>query len=234
MYKIVFFIFSGIVFSSARVSAQEIPPLQNAVQLYEASTAEQAALYNGTEYTEADPVIIGDPFYLTKAWSTGAVIYDGIEFKNQNLLYDIYKDQLIVKHFDNVSKLNLIREKVSAFSFLNHNFIYIESTDRSLTSGFYDVLYNGRWTVLAKREKLVVERTPSPTVLERRFEISNKYYLSYNNRYFQVKNLADVLKVFSDRKRELRNFINTSGLNFRKNPEQALAAVAKQYDELSK
>ena len=66
------------------------------------------------------------------------------------------------------------------------------------------------------------------------FEPKVAYYIRRNGQYQSVKNKRTVLAVLADRKKELTAYIRTQKIRFKPDPEPAIVAVARYYDELGK
>src|SRR5688500_435147 len=125
----------------------------NAVKNYHKYTDKQARLYNGFLHIGYSHKIEGNAYYPDQNWNKGTVIYDGIVFPDVSMMYDVYKDELVILHFHRLM-LTLHNEKIKEFNWGNSRFIrYVrDSTQKnSLTTGFYQELYGGKITLFAKR-----------------------------------------------------------------------------------
>src|SRR5438309_4756511 len=54
-------------------------------------------IYNGPEHTPYLPYIEGTAYFKSKEWQMGAVQYYGMTYRNEELLYDLVKDRLVVR-----------------------------------------------------------------------------------------------------------------------------------------
>src|SRR5687768_6744309 len=98
---IIFFFFFTAAFAQ-QTPAYDTTFLQeavlNAVKQYEASLAEQSILYNGSEYAEPSRTENEyHPFFKSDDWLIGSVDYDGEQFTDIPLLYDLTGDKLITE-----------------------------------------------------------------------------------------------------------------------------------------
>lgn len=205
--------------------------LDSAVSLYYQYTDKQSRLYNGVEFLGYSPRIEGHAYFLNDEWQTGSLIYDGMEYRDVPLLYDIFKDNLVVRHFNNYFRIGLVREKVKEFSLLNHHFIRIEIDSLSnapITTGFYDVLYSGRITAIAKRVKIVSETITYQ--LEQKFVQEDQYYIYMDGKYHPIKNSKDLLKVFKERNRDVRQYLSKNRIRYKRGPEIAITKAVAYYD----
>jgi hypothetical protein len=196
----------------------------------------QSRLYSGTDYQGYDPTINGNAYFLdTASFKTGWLVYDGYLYKNVPLLYDINADQLITKEYQSGLKIQLIKNRIASFNLLGHHFINLTpnaSNPNSLYNGFYDVLYNGRIQVLAKREKSL--QMVNTSNHESYFSASLDYFIYKNNAYYPVKSQGSFISVLKDKKSDLQHYIRTNRLKFNKQGrEGAMAKVAAYYDQIT-
>jgi len=195
---------------------------------------EQSRLYNGLVYDSYDSSIKGSP-YLDDidTWRAGSVIYDGEDFSNVSMIYDLYTDQLVVMLFNHASPLALIAEKVTAFDLHDRHFVRIVNTN--LKTGYYEQLYGGRSQVLKKIEKLLKSASGS-TGRSRYFVLAHDvpdYFIKKGNTYYKVGTRNDVLDLLIDKKKELKQYIKDKHIQFDDFPEQSLALLTKYYDSLT-
>jgi hypothetical protein len=203
------------------------------VSLFTEANASQSRLNNGREYVLPASYILGHPFFETKVWTPGKLVYDGVAFNNVDMLYDISKDELIILNFALPNKLSLVKNKVKEFEVRGHKFIYLEPDTQRPTdqAGFYDQLYHQKVSVLARRRKIVeVSRN---TALDANFVEDDQYYLVKENVLYPVKSRGSVLKVLKDKKTDLQQYLRKNDIIFRLDPENAIIRMAAYYDQLS-
>jgi hypothetical protein len=240
---LLFFIFS---FFSLRSVAQLSPDdsvfyrnaLHNTAALYHQSIGDQSGLYNGSRYADY-PFRFRDqahPFFKSDILSVGSVVYDNVLYGNAGLLYDEVSDVLIFQ--DASHRLQLVSERVSGFTLLDNNFIRIlkDSLNRSgISTGFYNLLYEGNVRVLKKEIKSIKEDVQNNTERVIRYiEVKRYYYIKRGDRYYVVKRKKDLTEIYKDRKKEILQFIKSKKLNFKSNKDIMLAAVSAYYDLITK
>ncbi|MFI5158215.1 MAG: hypothetical protein ACHQF4_05075 [Sphingobacteriales bacterium] len=197
----------------------------------------QSRLYNGMQHDQYDPHIKGNAYFndidsLTK----GSVFYDGYLYTNENMMYDIYKDEVVIVIYNNFMRISLISEKVRDFDLLNQHFIYLKNdpaNSNSLKSGFYDELYGGKIQVLSKKTKSIQNSTDYTGNITPYFLPAKDYYLLKNGKYYTVNSQGAFLDALSDHKKEVKQFIRSNSIKFKKAPEQAMTAIAAYYDHLT-
>jgi hypothetical protein len=209
--------------------------IDSAVSLYYQYTDRQSRLYNGVEFLGYSPRIEGHAFFPESEWQSGSLVYDGLEYQNVPMLYDIFKDGLVVRHFNNYFRVGLVREKVKEFTIANHHFVRIEIDSLSktpITTGFYDLLYSGKLDVLAKRVKTIVETITYQ--LEQKFVEEDFYYIYKDGTYYPIKNNKELLKVFKEKSKDVRQYLGKNRFRYKKDPENTIIKAAAYYDSSTK
>lgn len=207
---------------------------ERGIRIADHVTSSHLHLYNGTEYVDYDKYVEGYPFFESETVEKGTLVYDGALYQNVPMLYDVVKDEVIIEHFNQYFKIKLISDRISNFSLLNHPFVRIKADslpEPSIPTGFYEKLYDGKVKVLAKRIKIMEEEIVY-NQLKRRFVQNDRYYLCKNTVYVQVKGRNAIFRVFRDRRKEVRKFIQENKIRFENDPGTSLTHIARFYDKL--
>jgi hypothetical protein len=219
---------------SAPDSAFTKSAYNNAISYYHKYTDKQSRLYNGFLHIGYSHKIEGHAYFQGNEWQKGTVVYDGIVFPDVLMLYDLYKDELVIQHFHRLM-LTLHNEKVKEFSFGNSRYIRFErdSTKKStLATGFYQEMYKGNLIFLAKRQKILEETITD--VLVQKFIPYNFYYVYKDNTWHNVKNWKDLKGILKEKSKEVRQHLRKNGIKFRKNKEQAILLAVQYIDATTK
>jgi hypothetical protein len=235
-FKSLLLLFINLVLSSFLFAQQSFDSaFTQAASVYNNTMRENIHLYNGIEYIDYDHRITGDPFFEDSYLTKGSIIYDGIFYDNLQLFYDVLRDNVVIKNYNNAPLL-LINEKVAAFSLLGHKFINIE-TDSTISQnnalGFCDVLSEGYLKLLAKRKKVVVEKS-SVQYSESVYTEKDAYYILKDEILYPVSDEKTVLALMKDKKSEVQKFLHQNKIKFRKNPEAAMIKMVDYYNQLNK
>lgn len=208
--------------------------IKNTLQLYRNDIGAQARLYNGSKYSPPQQTFEQHPYFLSVDWMEGDVYYDGELFRQVPLMLDLNNGQLITEHYSNGQSLQLVEDKVHHFIIAGHYFenIHNESVGNSLpASGFYEILYGGNTKVIVRRQKLIHDEIVN-TVIERSFDVKNRYFILKDGIFHPVKTKASVLKLLENKKQQLKKFLRQNRLRFKENRESALKSLAEYYDAL--
>jgi hypothetical protein len=209
------------------------PVIVNAGDVYNPFIVKQSRLYNGTEHLGYSVRIKDHAYFHQKELSIGSVVYDELEFANVPMLYDLYKDQVIIQHFNGFTKLGLISIKVKEFTLLNHHFIRLDSTvGAPIITGFYDEVYTGNMKVLVKRGKFIEETIKDE--LEREFIALDMIFIQKGGTFYYVKNKKGLFTILKDKAPGVKQYLRKNRIKYRKGPENAIVKATAYYDSLNK
>jgi hypothetical protein len=193
----------------------------------------QSRLYNGSEYRDYLSRNDEHPYFGIDDWVYGEMVYDDELYLNVPLFYDLSRDKVISEHILNGAKLELVSEKIQWFTMDGHTFVRLQKDkDGVIVTGFHERLYDGTTKVFARREKMLQQRVESNDIIAL-FEDRNRLFILKAGQYFPVKNKGTVMGVFSDRKQEIKSFINKSKLRFKSSRESDIVKVSDYYDSLT-
>ena len=210
--------------------------MEGVVTNYYKAIGEQSRLYNGPEYNFYDPIIKGNAYYYDAVnFTPGTVEYDGFVYKNVPLMYDIYKDFVVVLLPNKSAKFRLLSDRVQSFDLLDHHFVYVNTDgekDKQVNSGFFDQLYKGKVEVLIKRSKSI-QSSSGVSAVETYFTSKKQMYIKNKGRYYSVGGEGSLLNALKDKKKELKQYIRTNNIKFGDDEEQAMVKVATYYDQIT-
>ena len=173
-------------------------------------------LFNGKEYLPYHPLEKEHP-YLTVTWLKGTVDYSGDRYSNIFLPYDTYTDQLITKYF--TGDFCLVKPFVASFTIGSRKFVQLR--DSTVKPGFYEMLFDNKFKVYAKREKILHETTSVDQAIRRNFEERTRYLLHKNGSFIEVKNRKSLLQAFASQAAALKQFIREKRLKFKSSTFEA-------------
>ncbi|AIZ62934.1 hypothetical protein PK28_03170 [Hymenobacter sp. DG25B] len=205
---------------------------------YEAMRQDQSQLYHGKEYVDYTRYYRkseGHQFFESNKPQLGSVAYWGHSYPNVPLLYDIRLDQLVLQQPATALFLHLVEEKVAGFTVGTHRFVRLENqpgAPHAVATGFYEVLLDGPVRVLAKRRKEMKEQSDQK-IYYPVFRVIDQLYVQMGNAYYPVSQLAPVLRIFPDQRKELQKFSRSQKLRFKKATREAdLVRLIRYYQSL--
>lgn len=233
------FIARSVAQPLATDSAVQQSAFNNVKTAFYAALGNDLPLYNGPQYEFYNRNIQGSAYFAdNNTFSQGVIFYDGAGYSNIPLMYDLYADKVVTLLFNNFTKFSLTTGRVQQFNLLGHHFINIDAdtltNNTDLKTGFYDELYNGALQVLAKRSVSLQNTTGSNGEPETYFDPANNFFIKKGGIYYSVANQDVLLKILSDKKKEISQYIRDNDIKYRKDPESSLVKIAVFYDHLIK
>ncbi|QIP16915.1 hypothetical protein G8759_31895 [Spirosoma aureum] len=228
------FLIKNAVGQTASSDSSFLSSAQNqAVQLYENALKEKTHLYNGHEYFQHDRRIQIHPYFATDSLRSGAVSYNGLQYQNELMLYDIVRDELAIHMPGNIFRIRPHSQQINFFSLGTHEFIRIVGDSAAgVRTGFYELIHKGRVQFLAKRIKTIHEDI-SGGVYKADYLAKDRYFILKDGIYHEVRKKRSVLALFPDQVAPLRKYLRTSKIKFNEQREQAIMALVEQYEKLT-
>jgi hypothetical protein len=208
-----------------------------AVHEYHAYVAPEVALYRGTQYFDTNlSVRQGQPFMGADVIRIGSVWYDGIEYDNVGMEYNLLKERLVILDPFSVYKISLYMDLVDSFAFGGNVYFRVRDSHAPsiLRSGYCDRIHQGRFVLLKRDHKSLVNTVISLNNPQFIIEESIQYFILKNGVYYAVNSKSKLVHVLSDRRRsEIRKVMRESGLEWSTDQEKLLLLVAAWYDGYS-
>ena len=231
-----FLVFFYIVALSIKIHGSVPPPLFSRVSLSSVkpdSVTERQLLFNGRIWRSLYSGILGGEFLFSQNWLNAEVTINDMTFKNIPLRYDIFNDQLITM-VNQGTFVQLNKELIKGFvlSFENKKFAFenFENGSSGSFSGYAQVLYKGNVSFILKHSKTI-----KLLAVENRYdeflEVQTLYILK-NGSFFRISGKNDLLKIFSDKELQLKNYIRNNNIKIRKKDPDSFIPVIKFYDNL--
>jgi|GEM_PF-2058473 len=220
------------VCSQVRDSSVYKASLSYAVDYYNTEAAEQLPLFTGVIHRGHSPDIKGTPYYLGSEWNAGGLTYDKLLYKNVFLKFDTYNNELSIRNF-NGQPVVLSNDKVERFNLGSQSFVYQRSDGSNglPVSGFYRALFLGKVSAYAYYVSLI-DKTLTNNI-EREFFENTRYYILKENKWYQVQGLKSIVKIFNDRKSEMRQYIREHDMEYKASPERVLIELSGFYNSLN-
>ncbi|OWP64765.1 hypothetical protein CDA63_03120 [Hymenobacter amundsenii] len=208
------------------------------LQHYHAASPLAAQLYNGPQYlnyalryTERKD----HQFFLTPELQTGSVAYNQQQFDHLPLRYDVVLDQVVLGLPGSPLMVRFVNEKMPRFTIGDHSFVRLVADSAAasgLSTGYYEVLAEGRVQVLARRAKRKQERIVGRN-LTVEFIPTEKLFARKDGVYHLLNSKSAALKLFADRQTEVQAYMRQNKLKLGKTQfENVVVALASYYNQL--
>jgi hypothetical protein len=196
------------------------------------TSLEKQLIYNGKLWRNLYIRVKDDPFFLSAEFLSGDVRFNGKEFRNLKVKYDIFNDEVIL-WVNPQTIIVLNKEMISEFTFDYQNRSYhilnIGSDSTSLLHGFVHVLYDGPTTLFVKYVKKI-ELQP----LDRKSDIfyqQHRIFVRIDSAIVQVSGKRELFKLLGDRKTEIRDYIRSNRLSVLRKDPDSFIPVLQFYDD---
>lgn len=207
------------------------PTVDSLLSKFASNQRDVLPIYNGRLFNAYAATIEGIPFYASKDWQQGSILYDGTWYYNMSLLYDCVQDAVVVRHPNGVVVI-LNSDRVQEFSFGENYFVHLyQDKDRIPKSGFYQRLVNGELQLYARRSKLIEERIVG-NELFKKFVESFSYYAYQDGKFIHLKKAKELMSLTKQNKPKVTQYINSQDVSMKKETERAMILIAKYNNQL--
>lgn len=232
-FLLLIYIFSQDAKSQVTRDSAYYGSTEKIIDLYYSTLGEQAPIYNGNEYLEyALTLQEGHPFFKSSLFTNGDIYFDGMLFLGVPMVYDLVKDQVVIRDFHNIYKINLPANKIQQFILSDHVFVRIVHNNlNEISTGFYEQLYKGKVGLFAKREKAIIEKHGSQQI-DNVVVSANSYYVMKKDIYYKFKNERSLLKILNDKKKEIQQYFKKNRIRYKDDPERSMVMAIEYYNRL--
>jgi hypothetical protein len=206
------------------------------VQLYKNKFRHDLNYINGREYKPYHYPTNENP-YLHSSSGEGSIFIKGNEYQKKKLLYDAYKDLLIVNpNYPEFSTIyiQLNESKIDSFTIHleNQNYTFINFNDNKLTAGlkagFYErIYYSAQSSLLIKHYMIKGIEEALPT-----YSHHKDRYICLKGHYYNVTSKKKLLALFPDNKKQLKKKIKSINLSYKKMTNIQLVQLLQFIDTL--
>ena len=177
---------------------------------------ENTGLYVGYEYKDQYRITEEHhKFFQSHDFLTGSLTYNGQIFYDQELKYNVFDDDLIIKlkNKSGETVMQLINDNLDGFSINDHHFYKFQNVEEegSYTSGFYEILkMNDHFKLIKKHSKRKIKKLDKKVIY---FEYKNRkpqYFIIQNSVSYELRSKKDFTGIFPEYKNEIKEFISKS------------------------
>jgi len=215
-------------------SITDIQTKDSVVALFNSTVKGNIGLYNGSEYLYGGHNVKGFPYFKSDDILNGSVLYDGNLYNDVSMRFDLTTNELIIPDYTRNFPIKLLTSKLDYFVIDSSRFINAANNygiPLPQTTDFYQVLYNNKSTVLARKEKQLILSSKLDENDSHYMEF-NWYYIYVNGKLYEVDKEKSVLNAFEEKKTDLKKFIKANGISFKKDFENAVVRTTVYYDQL--
>ncbi|MDX1542415.1 MAG: hypothetical protein R3214_00605 [Christiangramia sp.] len=171
---------------------------------------ENTVLYNGLESLDLQKTINEKNKFLFTSpnYNSGNIVYNRQFFPDILLKFNVVDDRVLVQIpiNDQYSVFELITEKIETFSLNGHYFQKLNDSQEGLVLyGFYEQIFeSSELSLFKKYRKKYKKRLDRSYVYYEYTPDDPEYYLKLNGKYHSVNSKMDVIDIFPEIKKEIR------------------------------
>ena len=227
-----------LCFLSARLNGQSVTDNPRYYEWFDSQVGlENTGLYQGILYREQYRTINDKTKVLgSPEFHEGSLIYDGEPYIGQQLKYDIFGDELLIKIEDRLggNTLQLFKEHVSEFVIDNRPFVNIKNAGAdSEIHGFYEVSFkNNGISLLTKHRKRVFSRKDRSSLYYEFTDGKKEYVLNYKSHLYPITGKKDLTNIFPDLEDQINSFYNQARTLRRNDPHAFMVGLVQRIGNL--
>ena len=176
-------------------------------------------LYSGVEYTRGLILFGESPFYMVREPLPGTINYQGNWYSVAELQYDCKNDVLVTTDRKGDLAMELIKEKVHAFTIDGHQFEKLKLQGKQ--GEFYEKIFSGKRSLFIQWQKKVI----SNRVDEKRYVLFRNVYLINPSDTVRINRVADYFDLLGQNRNKIKRYYKEQHLNFRKEPIIAMESM---------
>ena len=159
-------------------------------QIYLNGIGDNAQIYHGDEYIRNGQKALGFPFFESNDLVEGSVYYQGTEYPQRKLYYDLIGDELVTGNYPNNAQISLSIDKADSFKIGNHFFVRLNPAKSPglPKEGYYEQLYSGEPGLYVKHEKRLVIGSGSEEI---KYIQHDNYFVRKNSDFMQWTGKVD-------------------------------------------
>ena len=236
---LVFFLFGCGLLAAQNVDQVQSIDVSAIEYLY--AVDNQSQLYYGKEQENYHYLHLNHPairtlnhsYLIDYNYTKARLSYHKVIYPEAMLRLDFYNDELVVFSPD-LRNIVLTPDNVDFAEMHGQTIIYFrsDSLPGCPSNGYYILLHSENCKVL-KRQTARLATSAENTRIEYFFVFSIKYYLFKDGVYHTVKNKRGLLNVLHPYKSEMRRFISSNRLKFKRNADELISLTVKEYEKIS-
>lgn len=193
-------------------------------------------LVNGWKYYPDHFNATGNPYFNQLDWENGSAETTHGRFDELLLRYNVQMQELVLQKVlqnGETAYVMLNPDFINTFTIGDYDFINTDRLDlHSDLQGYFEVIYQGGITYLAKHTKMFVANYTANSPQGSISGQNTQYFLLDGEKLHKVQSRRALLNVFPDKKKEVKRFLKKEKIKFRKAGNRDLYKLMKYLDTL--
>lgn len=147
-------------------------------------------------------------YYNTNEFKNGSIVYNGQNYYNIDLKYDIFADVLVAKPYPETPRIqiNLVKEKMNSFKIENEKFVNLTQINSTFRGGYYEETIIKNDCILyikyLKEQKVVVK----DNFLLTGYTPHCEFLLLKDDKFVSINTKSEILELYPKQKRKINDF----------------------------
>jgi len=194
-------------------------------------------LVNGWKYYPEHFNAKGSPNFLNLSWTDGFLSTSGGEtFEGLALRYNLQMDEVVLRQTlsDGLPAFVMLnKDFISSFTIQSHTFIKANNlTPDMQIMGYVEVVYSGGISLYLKHQKEFVGNYNANTPEGSFSKQKTTKYILINNQLVRVQKKKALLALFPEHKKQIKKFMSSNKIRFKKATNPQLRKLLQYCDEL--
>jgi len=190
-------------------------------------------LTNGKKYFPDSRPVTGHPFWKSQDAFSGSLTISGSTFMNQQLKYDLNKQQFVLFYSNyNGQPCQIILNNTAIDSVRTENCLFIPNTNRDIPLPFVQLISKKNLTYYISWNKdLILNTLETPAIYEYTKDYSRSY-LTYKGTDYRFYNKSSFLRIFTQKERtSIKKYLSSNHLKFMKMNDNDLRKLISFYEQ---
>jgi hypothetical protein len=194
------------------------------------------SLYNGMLFNSFNPgKVKGDQYFLSSNYLKGEATIRGIKYKNLDLNYDIYKQQVLLRYFNSSNVFNIImlsKAWLENFSIGNDRFVIYNTPENP--NRIYQVLGNDSIQLLIYWEKVIAYENDYVGNTGLRFDIKKEFNVLINKSLKRYNNNRSFVHQFAKEQQPfISKYLRKNKIKVNNAPDQIMEELINYCSKIS-
>lgn len=194
-------------------------------------------LYTGYPYQPLYRGASGHPYFLQEPWLTATIFIENLSFPNQAVRLNLVTEELVILHSPEGKppvQLVLSNHLVDSFFVEQTKVISLDAdNDLGLPKGYFEVLYQGKLTVLRKPSRDFLANYNAAAPKGSFSKVNAIYYVKKDgsDEWRQYASFKALIKSFPDQYKAIRKVMKQQGIPNKMPPAPACQTLLQRCDE---
>lgn len=197
---------------------------------------ENHSVFNGLEYIDRFPEVLktittNNKFFKSYTFKKGKLTYDGQEYCDIEMKYDLLNDYLLIPYFN--AKANIISlnpTMVKEFELLESKFVRLENNPvlkPFYGNGFFEILHKDDTSKLyTKHRKGKISKIKRNKVVYA-FKIITDYFIEHDKQFYKLNTKRHLISIFPSKETAITSYYKNNRLLLKNNKSKFYSSLLR-------